>query len=107
MAHIFAGRRSGRAEVSLVTLKRSSPMEHISRSLASDDLGSSVATGIISVPDAPSAAERIEAPDFAPQHPYLNVGPSAADTLVKTVFGGVQHRIRGIRYATAYKLAEA
>lgn len=81
-------------------------MEQVTRSHVSEDLGSSVANGIISAPDVPIAPERIEVASTVAQHPYLNVAPNAADTLVKTVFGGVQHRVPGIRYATAYKLAE-
>lgn len=81
-------------------------MEHVTQSHASEDLGSSVATGILAVPDVPVVAEDIEVTATTSQHPYLNVSATAADTLVKTVFGGVQHRVPGIRYATAYKLAE-
>ncbi len=40
------------------------------------------------------------------EHPYVNVDSEAAQALVETVFGGTQHRIPRLRYATAYKLAE-
>ena len=68
--------------------------------------GTAVASGIVTFPDTPTLAEPMEASVTPAQHPYLNVARSAADALVKTVFGDTQHRIPRIRYATAYKLAE-
>jgi serine phosphatase RsbU (regulator of sigma subunit) len=65
-----------------------------------------VAAGIVTFPDTPALTEPIEEPKAPPEHPFLNVAAGAADALVNTVFGGTQHRIPGIRYATAFKLAE-
>jgi len=68
--------------------------------------GAPVASGIVTLPDKLVPTEPIEERASPAEHPYLNVGPSAAEALVKTVFGDTQHRIPRIRYATAYKLAE-
>jgi sigma-B regulation protein RsbU (phosphoserine phosphatase) len=71
-----------------------------------DASASSVASGIVTIPDAPTLAKPIEASGTPAEHPFLNIAPSAADVLVKTVFGNPQHRIPGIVYTTAFKLAE-
>lgn len=83
-----------------------SAMQNSTSQAVHDTQGDAVASGILSIPDTPVTPEPIEATLAAPQHPYLNVARDAADVLVTTVFGGNQHRIPGIRYATAFKLAE-
>ena len=68
--------------------------------------GRPVATGILTQAATPIPPEPIEQSLLRAEHPYLNVAPDAAEALVETVFGDTRHRIPGIRYATAYKLAE-
>lgn len=68
--------------------------------------GSPVASGIETRPDQPTPAEPIELSLIRAEHPYVNVDEKAARALVDTVFGGTQHRIPQMQYATAYKLAD-
>jgi serine phosphatase RsbU (regulator of sigma subunit) len=72
----------------------------------SSKTGQPVASGIVTLPDTPTLSEPIETSVNRAEHPFLNVAPSAAEALVRTVFGDTQHRIPRIRYATAFKLAE-
>lgn len=74
----------------------------------SDIPGAPVAVGIETraEPIAQIPPEPMEGALLRAEHPYLNVAANAAEALVDTVFGGTQHRIPRVRYATAYKLAE-
>lgn len=69
-------------------------------------VGQPVASGFETRPEPPIPAEPLELSLLRAEHPYVNVDTRAAQALVETVFGGTQHRIPRMRYATAYKLAE-
>ena len=81
-------------------------MENPKQGDVPDTQGAAVASGLVSTPDTPAVSSTIDASQAAPMYPYVNVDRSAADALVKTVFGGTEHRIPGIRYVTAFKLAQ-
>jgi phosphoserine phosphatase RsbU/P len=69
--------------------------------------GQPVAAGIETRPDPPMPVEETEHRTVNHvEHPYVNVDPNVVEALVETVFGGVQQRIPGVRFATAYKLAK-
>jgi len=72
----------------------------------SEATGQPVASGFETRPEQTIPPEPAELSLIRAEHPYLNVDTSAAQALVDTVFGGTQHRIPRLRYATAYKLAE-
>jgi sigma-B regulation protein RsbU (phosphoserine phosphatase) len=68
--------------------------------------GEPVAIGFETRPEAPIPPEPADSSLQRAEHPYINVDIAAAEILVDTVFGGTPCQIPGLRYATAYKLAE-
>ena len=71
---------------------------------AKPGLGAPTAVGIDVAAVAPEAVPEIIEPP--PDESFVQVTSDFAHNLVQTLFAGTQRQIPGVRYATAYKVAE-